>query len=375
MSKFLYLKKAKTDDTESESESEDDIRDEGSYQLFAENEEDSMDQGGEDTRDPDPNNDSDGKNEEMVEDLPIPAVLSFFDVGFLKFDQTTQRPIMSQRLRTEIIARGSDLFQNRNGPFVANSGGRSMNSTWFKRRLANGDEVGRSWLLYSPVNKEAYCFCCLLFPTSSSNSQSPFESAGEFTNWRHIERLKDHENSPCHRKSFTKWKEAERRIIYGKRIDSELEAQIESEKQHWRNILNRILSCIKVLASQNMALCGHREKLSTADEGANIGNFLALLKFLAEYDLLTANHLQHAKENPGSVSYLSPDIQNEFINLLACTVRDKLLTSIKRSKYFSILLDSTPDLGHREQLSKVIKFVDIDFVTKNVEIRVISWIY
>ena len=94
MSKFLYSKKAKTDDAESESESEDDSKDEGSYQLFAENEEDSMDQGGEDTRDRDPNNDSDGKNKEMVEDLPIPAVLSFLDVGFLKSDQTTQQPIM-----------------------------------------------------------------------------------------------------------------------------------------------------------------------------------------------------------------------------------------------------------------------------------------
>ena len=76
---------------------------------------------------------------------------------------------MSQSLSTEIIARGSDLFQNRIGPFVAKSGGRSMNLMWFKRRLDNGDEVGRSWLLYSPVNKAAYCFCCLLFPTSSSN--------------------------------------------------------------------------------------------------------------------------------------------------------------------------------------------------------------
>ena len=32
-----------------------------------------------------------------------------------------------------------------------------------------------------------------------------------------------------------------------------------------------------------MALRGQREKLSTADEGANIENFLALLKLLAEY--------------------------------------------------------------------------------------------
>ena len=146
MSKFLYSKKAKTDDAESESESEDDSilkyteseseddsRDEGSCQLFAVNGESSMEQGGEDTHDPDPNNASDGKIEEMVEGLPIPAVLLFLDVGFLKFDQTTQQPIMLQSLRTEIIARRSDLFQNRNGPFVANSGGRSMNSMWFKQ--------------------------------------------------------------------------------------------------------------------------------------------------------------------------------------------------------------------------------------------------
>ena len=79
MRMFLYSK-TKTDDAESESESEDDSilkhtesesedgsSDEGSYQLFAENEY-SMDQGGEDTRDSDPNNDSDGKNEEMVEE-------------------------------------------------------------------------------------------------------------------------------------------------------------------------------------------------------------------------------------------------------------------------------------------------------------------
>ena len=97
--------------------------------------------------------------------------------------------------------------------------------------------MGRSSLLYLPVKKAAYFFCCLLFPTSSSNSQSSFESAGGFTNWRHTERLKDHENSPCQRKSLTIWKEAERKIIYEKGIDSELEAQTETEKQYWRKIL------------------------------------------------------------------------------------------------------------------------------------------
>ena len=82
-----------------------------------------------------------------------------------------------------------------------------------------------------------------------------------------------------------------------------------------------------------------------------------------------AKHVQHAEQNPGSVSYLSPQVQNEFIHILASTVKSKLLTDIRKNKYYAILLDSTPDLGHREQLSQVIRFVDVDFQTKKVTIK------
>ena len=39
-----------------------------------------------------------------------------------------------------------------------------MTKAWFKRRLANGqgEEVNRSWLVYSPANEAAYCFCCFM---------------------------------------------------------------------------------------------------------------------------------------------------------------------------------------------------------------------
>jgi len=33
------------------------------------------------------------------------------------------------------------------------------------------------------------------------------------------------------------------------------------------------------------------------------------------------------------------------------------------------LVDATPDLGHREQLSRVIRYVDVDFINKKVVIR------
>ena len=133
----------------------------------------------------------------------------FNDVGYIEFSNASRGAILSQSLRTEILTRVSDSFQNKSGPF-AQTGGRSITSAWFIRRLANGDQVNRSWLLYSPVKEAAYCVCCLLFPTSSSNSQSSFESAYGFSNWRHTERVKDHENSSSHRKSFTIWKKAEK---------------------------------------------------------------------------------------------------------------------------------------------------------------------
>jgi hypothetical protein len=189
----------------------------------------------------------------------------------------------------------------------------------------------------------------------------------DLTNGKKTEKLHNHENSPSHRKAFTTWKEAERRIIDGTGIDVHVQSQINLEKQRWRDILQRILTCIKFLVWQNLALRGHEENLS--HENKNIGNFLSLIKLIAQYDPLLAKHLQHAQENPGSVSYLSPEIQNEFIHLLSSTVRNHLLAAIRKNKYYGILLDSTPDLGHREQLSQVIRFVDVDFDSRKVTIK------
>ncbi|XP_039302821.1 zinc finger MYM-type protein 1-like [Solenopsis invicta] len=193
-------------------------------------------------------------------------IFKYHDIAYLEFDETSHLPKISQQLRTEMIIRGSEYFQNKSGPFVP-SGGRSMTVSWFKRRLANqkGNEVNRSWLLYSPSKKAAYCFSCLLFPSSKPNTRSSFELATGFSNWKKPEKLSAHENSPSHRKSFTSWKETERRLIKGKILDSELEAQIASEKQRWRDVLDRLLACIKYFATQNLPLRGHSESLSHDD--------------------------------------------------------------------------------------------------------------
>lgn len=182
-----------------------------------------------------------------------------------------------------------------------------------------------------------------------------------------MDKLKNHEENSYHRQSFIEWKEMERRMkIHGMTdVDHLLSSQIEAEKDRWREVLKRILEVIKLLSTQNLAFRGHVETL----DAANPGNFLAVLKLLSTYDPVMANHFAYVRQNPRCVSYISHDIQNEFITLLATAVRGKILKEIREAKYFGILFDSTPDISHTEQLSEVIRYVRLDYKAGQVEVR------
>ena len=42
---------------------------------------------------------------------------------------------------------------------------------------------------------------------------------------------------------------------------------------------------------------------------------------------------------------------------------------IKKAKYYGLIFDSTPDQAHREQVSVVVRYVDIDFDKKTVCVK------
>ena len=134
----------------------------------------------------------------------------------------------------------------------------------------------------------------------------------------------------------------------------------------WQQLLRRVLSMVKFLARQNLAFRGHREELS-APQGepdasrTNRGNFLELAYFLAEYDSVMLNHLQMVSTSKKiSVSYLSKRIQNEFINILGDCVRRKIIDQVKKSEYYAIMFDSTPDSSHQEKTSQVLRYVVLE---------------
>ena len=105
------------------------------------------------------------------------------------------------------------------------------------------------------------------------------------------------------------------------------------------------------------------------DDDFNVGNFLGLLKLLAIFDTLMKEHITRVECHPASTSYISPGVLNKFIRKMATTVHQSLLRSIRKAKYYGLMLDSTPDQAHREQMSEVLRYVEVDFERKKVRVR------
>ena len=67
---------------------------------------------------------------------------------------------------------------------------------------------------------------------------------------------------------------------------------------------------------------------------------------------------------PRNATYTSGDIQNDMLDTMADAIRNKITANIKKAGIYSILADETIDCSRKEQLSIVVRSVDVD--TANV---------
>jgi hypothetical protein len=152
----------------------------------------------------------------------------------------------------------------------------------------------------------------------------------------------------------TTWYELRTRLQKDQTIDKAAQRQLEKEKDHWRKVLFRIVCIVKFLAKHNLAFRGTNSKLY---EDSN-GNFLGLVEMLAEFDPIIQEHVRRITSEETHAHYLDFKIQNELIHLLASTIKSEIIKEIKSAKYFSVILDCTPDASHQEQMSLIIRYVD-----------------
>lgn len=244
--------------------------------------------------------------------------------------------------------------------YPKNDNNRHFSDEHYVRKLNNGEIIDRKWLVYSKQKDAVFCFCCKLF----SDSKIKLTSASGQNDWQHLPMsLRDHESSEKHMSAMKSWLELEMRIRNAATIDETTQRIMRQEAAHWHNMLERIIAVVQFLADRSLAFRGNTDRLYVP----NNGNFLGLIELLAKFDPVTQEHIRRIRSKEVHDHYLGKDIQNELINLVGGTILKKILDDVRRAKYFSIILDCTPDASHREQMTLVIRIVDISGET--VEIR------
>jgi len=266
--------------------------------------------------------------------------------------------IIDEELRAYWASRGPSDCQNKDADFLQSGRDypkmkgllkktRYLSKASFRRELLNGQVVNREWLIYSPSQGNVYCFACRLF----SNADVAFSTSG-FNDWKHAsDAISKHECSAEHRNCMSIY--CTRHKQTG-RIDSELMRQFQQEQTYWQQVLERLVAVIKYLATRGLAFRGQNELIGSQLNG----NYLGALELLSKFDPFLAVHMEkYGNRGKGNPSYLSANICDELIIIMGQHVLATIIQEVKFAKYYSISVDSTPDVSHCDQLTFTIRYV------------------
>ena len=169
------------------------------------------------------------------------------------------------------------------------------------------------------------------------------------------DRVPEHEHSVSHRQNYLQWCTTERRLAVSSGVDMQLEKELLSEVQKWREILKRIIDVVLFMRKTGLAFRGSSQRIGSI----NNGNFLGIIELLSRYDPVLQEHIKKVTESQTSghclsAHYLSSDSQNEFIASCAYLVHTTVIKEQQQPKYFSIIVDATPDSSHMEQRTNLL---------------------
>lgn len=254
--------------------------------------------------------------------------------------------------------------QVRNHDYPRDTSNRRFSVYYYDRHLGNGEKYHREWLLYSVSKNAVFCLCCKLF-----ESKHNIKFCEGISDWQHLALyLNRHEKSSVHFNNYKKWIELNQSLKNKTTIDSVQQKLLEVEKERWYNVIKRIIYVVQFLSSQNMAFRGKSSKLYDR----NNGNFLKCIEMLGKFDPTITEHIRRVTSDSkltNMPTYLGDKIQNQIVSILATQIQSYILNLCRANKYFSVILDCTPDVSHVEQISIIIRFVNFNTNLRQLEIR------
>ena len=162
-----------------------------------------------------------------------------------------------------------------------------------------------------------------------------------FPAWKHaLTRFAKHETTHTHQEAVTKLQSVATVNIAGV-----LNSRLKEKQLQRQQMLLKHLSALRYLVRQGLAIRGHEE---------NEGNLIQLLHMWSAHDVDMKAWLKEG-------NYLSRDIINEQIKMMADQVLRNLLLEIRGARIFSILADKATDIACKEQMSVTICWVSDEY--------------
>ena len=196
----------------------------------------------------------------------------------------------------------------------------------------------------------------------SKTSKLTKPDLGHGDNWRKLYgKVEAHQRSSSHVSCFITWKGLEKTVLRTTGIDQQLQSQFESEVSKWREIFRCILDVVLFLSERQLPFRGSTTELNNPNNGLFLGN----LELLSGHNKILKSHLDEVKkhqENNGRMQahYLSPRSQNEFIDECSKVVLNAIVEEVKQALYYSIIADGTPDVSYTEQITFILRYVNLN---------------
>ncbi|XP_076061759.1 uncharacterized protein LOC143037434 isoform X1 [Oratosquilla oratoria] len=219
------------------------------------------------------------------------------------------------------------------------SGTRDFNPNLFKKY---------PWTSFDTATKSIICFPCEKFL---------FDYSFTFSNWKKPERLAKHASSRNHSMAMSKWIQSKVHHNRESSVLTQLDTAHRDMVEKNRAYLKVIIESILYTAQQNIPQRGHIEDRSNIGKQSDVnrGNLIELLHLRCKDIPWLAAKLNSQLE--AHHQWLSPDVQNEILNITSDLVLNHISQVVKEAGRFSLIADETSDVGNKEQIAICLRYI------------------